>query len=77
MYTFTLLVHQGAGAYSETVSHLSSLVDVKRDVCSALRVCRKQVLSAVLIIHDVQSGCEYWIDTYRGRVAAHWNTPIC
>jgi hypothetical protein len=34
------------------------------------------LLSAVVIIRDLQRGGEYWIDTYRGRIAAHWNTPL-
>lgn len=76
MFTFTLLVRQGTGSYSETVCPVASLPDVKRIVKSTLRCCRKQLISAVLIVRDRETGGEYWIDTYRGRVAAHWNTPL-
>ena len=55
---------------------LDSLADAKRTVVAFLRSFRRQVLSAVLIIRDVRSGGDYWIDTYQGRVAAHWNTPL-
>jgi hypothetical protein len=76
MYTCTFLISQGTGAYFETVSRLALLADVKRNVFSTLRSCRKELLSAVVIVRDVQGGGEYWIDTYRGRIAAHWDTPL-
>src|SRR6476661_1411884 len=61
MYTFTFLVSQGTGAYFETVSRLASLADVKRNVFFTLRSCRKELLSAVVIVRDPQGGGEYWI----------------
>ena len=75
MYTFRFRVRQSTGAYSEDVSHPTSLTDVKHQVLRALRHCHRNCFP-LSIVREVESGGEYWIDTHRGRVAAHWNTPL-
>lgn len=64
VYTFTFLVRREIGRYSQSVSSAPTLCEIKRQVWAALRSCRKQLLSAVLIIWERNTGQEYWIDTY-------------
>ncbi len=76
MYTFTLRIAEGGGRYTETVTRFSSLESLSRSVLFRLGSCRRQFLSAVFIILDLETGAERWIDSYNGRIVAKWDTPL-